>query len=225
MAITTSTKFFIRFFDIFFSFTGVLFLSPLFIVVILILRFSGEGEIFYFQDRIGIEKKIFRIIKFATMLKESPNIGAGTITLKNDSRVLPFGKILRMTKINELPQLFNVLKGDMSLIGYRPLVEKDLEGYNNYELKIILSSPPGLSGLSSLFFSDENKFFTTKDPRKIYREVIAPIKKEIDLWYSNNITVKNYIKLIILTIFIVITKKKYVLKHAYPFIQKFNNYF
>jgi len=95
----------IRFFDILFSSIALAALSPLFIVVMIILRFTGEGEVFFRQNRVGKDGKKFEVIKFATMLKDSPNIGTGTVTVKHDPRILPFGKILRRAKINELPQL------------------------------------------------------------------------------------------------------------------------
>ena len=110
-----------RFFDILFSGIAILILSPLFIVVILILRFTGEGEIFFLQDRIGKGGNKFKLFKFVTMIKNSPDMGTGTITIKNDPRILPFGKFLRKTKINELPQLLNIFFGDMCIIGPRPL--------------------------------------------------------------------------------------------------------
>ena len=100
-----------RFFDVLFSGFALLILSPLMIPIVIILRFSGEGEVFFLQDRIGKSHKVFKLFKFATMLKDSPNIGTGTITIKDDPRVLPFGKFLRKTKINELPQLINILFG------------------------------------------------------------------------------------------------------------------
>ena len=102
-----------RFFDILFSSLAILVLSPLFIPVILILKFSGEGEVFYKQKRVGKSMKEFDLLKFATMLKDSENLGTRDITIANDPRILPFGKILRKTKINELPQLINILFGDI----------------------------------------------------------------------------------------------------------------
>ena len=128
----------IRIFDIFFSLLAIIFLSPIFIIISIFLKFSGEGEILYFQERIGKNKKVFKLIKFATMLKNSPNIGTKSITVKGDPRILPMGHFLRKTKINELPQIFNVLFGDISLIGPRPLVQ---EGVDNYprELEIEMS--------------------------------------------------------------------------------------
>ena len=102
----------IRIFDIFLSSLAFLILSPLFLILIFILRITGEGEIFYSQKRIGLQEKEFRLFKFATMLKSSPLSETGEITIKDDPRILPFGKILRKTKINELPQLFNIFIGD-----------------------------------------------------------------------------------------------------------------
>ena len=112
-----------RFFDIVLSGLAILCLSPLLIPVVIILKLTGEHYIFYTQERIGLGGKPFGLLKFATMLKNSPNMGAGDITTHNDPRVLPFGRILRKTKINELPQLFNIFLGDMSIIGPRPLTE------------------------------------------------------------------------------------------------------
>ena len=125
---------------------------PFIVLLSIILKFTGEGKIFFLQERIGKYKKKFKVIKFATMLENSPNIGAGSITELNDPRILPLGKILRKTKINEIPQLFNVLKGDMSLIGPRPHVERDLKGVDKEILDEILSTKPGLSGVASIFF-------------------------------------------------------------------------
>ena len=105
-----------RFFDFILSLIAIIFLSPLLLFITIILRFSGEKEVFFLQNRVGKNGHLFKIIKFATMFKNSPNIGSGTITIKNDPRILPLGYFLRKSKINELPQLFNILKGEMSLI-------------------------------------------------------------------------------------------------------------
>ena len=113
-------------------------LSPLLFPIIVILRFSGEGEIFFLQDRIGKSGKVFKLLKFATMLKDTPNIGSGTLTIKNDPRILPVGKLLRRTKINELPQIINVIKGDISIVGPRPVLEQDWKLYLKLYLKLDL---------------------------------------------------------------------------------------
>ena len=105
-----------RLLDLIIASIAIVLLSPLLLTVSIILKFTGEGEVFYVQERIGFKNEKFNIIKFATMVKNSPNIGAGEITINNDPRVLPIGKFLRKSKINELPQLWNILIGNMSLV-------------------------------------------------------------------------------------------------------------
>ena len=131
-----------RFFDIVFSGLALLLLAPLLVPVALVLRFTGENEVFFLQKRMGFGGEQFEVYKFATMLKDSPNIGSSTVTVRDDPRVLPFGKFLRRTKINELPQLINVFKGDMSVIGPRPLVKKGFDAYDAKTQKIISARPP-----------------------------------------------------------------------------------
>ena len=111
-----------RLFDIIFSGIALVLLSPLLLPLMFILRVTGEGEIFFPQSRVGRGGKHFKLYKFATMLKDSPNMGTGTVTVKNDPRILPIGGFLRKTKVNELPQLINIFNGDMSVIGPRPQI-------------------------------------------------------------------------------------------------------
>ena len=144
-----------RFFDILFSSIALIVLSPLLVPVAILLRLTGEGEIFYIQNRIGRNGQPFGLIKFATMLKNSPNIGNGDITVINDPRVLPAGRFLRKTKINELPQIINIFKGDMSIVGPRPMVPKTFERYGQ-EGKLISQVRPGLTGVGSIIFRDED---------------------------------------------------------------------
>ncbi len=201
-----------RFFDIVFSLTGLLFLSPVFFVIVTILRFTGEGEIFFIQERVGRNGKRFGIVKFATMLKDSPNIGSGTITSKDDPRILPFGKILRKTKINELPQLYNILIGDMSMIGPRPHAPRDLEGVSKEILKDVLSVRPGLSGVASIVFRSEEQIIQQfEEPRELYDTVIAPYKAELELWYFKNISLRLYFFLIIFTCLCVVFGRQYLM--------------
>ena len=133
-----------RVLDILLSGLALLVFSPLLIPVALILRFTGEGEIFYLQDRVGKNGKLFKLIKFATMLKDSPNIGTGLLTTQGDPRVLPLGRILRKTKFNELPQLINIFLGDMSIIGPRPQTKSHIELFSEDVRKKIAEVPPGL---------------------------------------------------------------------------------
>ena len=123
-------KFLKRLLDVIVSLITLIILLPVFIPIIIILRFTAEGEIFYFQERFGIHNSRIKIWKFATMLKNSMSMGTGSITLQNDPRVTKIGFFLRKTKINELPQIINILRGDISLVGPRPLVKKTFMAYN-----------------------------------------------------------------------------------------------
>ncbi len=198
-----------RFFDIIFSSGALLVLSPIMVTCILILKFTGEKEIFYFQERYGLKGNKFKLVKFATMIKNSEKLGAGTITVQNDSRVLPFGKFLRKSKINELPQLINIFIGDMSVIGPRPLANKGFFYYSAQQRKIISSVRPGLSGMGSIAFRDEekilNNFKSTYDSLdEAYRDKIIPIKAKLEEWYVANNSIYLYFKLIFMTILVVI---------------------
>ena len=199
----------IRFFDFLISLVAILALLPIFIIVIIILRFTGENEVFYLQKRVGFGMRPFLVIKFATMIKDSPNIGAGAITLQEDPRVLPFGKILRKTKINELPQLVNILKGEMSLVGPRPLMEKQFKFYDAQDQEMIGQMKPGLTGLASIVFRDEEKYFLhSSDPDVIYRTKIAPAKALLERWFRENRSVFMYFKLILITASAVVSPSK-----------------
>lgn len=194
-----------RLFDIFFSFTAIIILFPLLLFIILILRFTGENEIFYKQYRVGKNRTSFQLLKFATMFKNSEQKGAGTVTLKNDTRILPFGKFLRKTKLNELPQLFNIFIGHMSIIGPRPLHKKQFSFYNENDQKLISSVSPGLSGVGSIIFrNEENILQNSRDPDKVYKKYITPKKAKAEKWYVRNKSIYLYFKLITLTLIVVI---------------------
>jgi len=197
-----------RIFDILFTLIALMFFMPLLVPVMLILRLTGEGEIFFLQERMGQSGNKFYLIKFATMLKESPNIGTGTITVKGDPRVLPFGKFLRKSKINELPQLVNILKGDMSIIGPRPLTPETFSSYTQSTQEIIIQVRPGLSGIGSIVFrSEEELMQSTNTSKQYYDEVIAPYKGQLEEWFVKNQSMKVYFNLILLTVFCVVFPK------------------
>lgn len=202
----------LRFFDIVFSSLALIILCPLLVPIAFLLRFTGEGEIFYRQRRIGKSGTEFFILKFATMLKNSPNMGSGTVTLAHDPRVLPVGKMLRATKINELPQLLNVLLGDMSLIGPRP---QTLECFSHFPLNMhdeILSLRPGLSGIGSIIYRDEESILAEQeDPIHYYNHVLMPNKALIEVWYVRNINFKNYALLIWYTLLAVVNPRSAIL--------------
>ena len=176
-----------RFFDIILSLTALIALSPILAPVCLILLLTGEHCVFYFQERIGRGGRPFQVWKFATMLKNSPNIGTGTITTRNDPRVLPVGRFLRKTKLNELPQLINILKGDMSIIGPRPLVSERYVLYAEDVRSCIDLLRPGLSGIGSVVFRDEEYYVSqADDPVSYYNEKIHPVKGALEKWYHRN---------------------------------------
>ena len=194
-----------RFFDIFFSGLALVFLSPVLIPIILILKFSGEGEVFFLQERIGKEGKLFKLYKFATMLKDSPNLGTGTVTMKDDPRVLPVGKFLRKTKINELPQLINIFFGDMSIIGPRPLTEQTFKAYSNSTQKIIKQVRPGLSGIGSIIFRAEEDIMDGSNASvDFYDNTIAPYKGALEEWFVENKSLYVYFIAIFITVWAVL---------------------
>jgi lipopolysaccharide/colanic/teichoic acid biosynthesis glycosyltransferase len=194
-----------RFFDILFSGIALLVLAPLLVPIVICLRFTGEGEIYFVQQRVGKEGKLFGLLKFATMLKNSPNMGTGTVTVKNDPRILPMGNFLRKTKINELPQLLNILKGDMSIIGPRPQTQRCFDAFSKDVQKEIVKVRPGLSGIGSIIFRDEeNLLHDAIDHVGFYDNVIAPYKGDVENWYIRNQGLKNYFLLIYVTVWVVI---------------------
>ena len=191
----------IRILDIFLSGIALLLLLPLLLPIVIILRFTGENKIFYFQERIGKDGKAFNIWKFATMLEDSPNMKDAYITTHGDPRVLPFGVFLRKSKINELPQLANILKGDISIVGPRPQVKAHLDLYPKDKLDEILSIKPGLTGIASLFFRDEESMISNSnmEPKEFYAAHIAPYKAKLELWYKENQGLYTYFTIIALT--------------------------
>jgi len=198
----------LRILDVLFSGLALLVLAPLLMLVILILRLTGEGEVFFRQDRVGIRGSLFGLLKFATMLKDSPNIGTGTITVNGDPRVLPVGSFLRATKINELPQLLNILKGDMSVIGPRPQTQRCFDAFPTESQAAIVKVRPGLSGVGSIVFRDEEKMMgNAADADRLYDEVIMPYKGALEEWYVSNQGLKNYFLLIFMTVWVVVFPK------------------
>jgi lipopolysaccharide/colanic/teichoic acid biosynthesis glycosyltransferase len=198
-----------RFFDFLFSLLALIILSPLLIPIMIILKLTGEGHVFYFQKRMGYKNKYFDIWKFATMLKNSPNMGTGTITLRNDPRLLPLGKFLRKTKINELPQIVNVLIGQMSIVGPRPLVDKTFNAYPEHLRNRVYDSKPGITGVGSVFFRDEEALVSASGlpPHEFYEKIIAPYKGELEMWYHKHKSFYVDFMLIFLTAWVVVFPK------------------
>jgi lipopolysaccharide/colanic/teichoic acid biosynthesis glycosyltransferase len=194
-----------RFFDILLSALALLVLSPLLVPIAILLRLTGEGEVFFLQDRVGKGGKSFKLYKLATMLKNSPSVGTGTVTVKNDPRILPMGGFLRKTKLNELPQLLNILKGDMSVVGPRPQTRRCFDAYSLVAQHAVIQVRPGLSGIGSIIFRDEEKLLHgLKEPVQFYDNVIAPYKGALEEWYVANQGLRIYFMLIGLTIWVVL---------------------
>ena len=197
-----------RLFDIFFSFIAIVLLSPILIFTCIVLRFTGEGEVFYIQIRVGQYGKPIKIFKFATMLKNSPNIGTGTVTLNGDPRILPVGKFLRKSKINEIPQILNVLWGNMSLIGPRPQTKRCFNAFPENLQDTIVSVKPGLSGVGSIWFRNEELMLNEADNSdELYDRIIMPYKGKLEEWYVLNKSINLYFILILATIITVIFGK------------------
>lgn len=213
-------RFIKRFFDFLFSLIGLIILSPLLIPVILLLKLTGEHEVFYFQKRIGFKNREFDIWKFATMLKNSPSIGTGEITLRNDPRVTRVGKFLRITKLNELPQLFNVLKGDMSLVGARPLMKKSFDHYPDDVKKLVYNTPPGITGIGSVIFRDEEKIISdSKDIHAAYRAIFS-YKGELEKWYQQHFSFYTDFMILFLTAWCIISSKSQLVYRVFPSLPK-----
>lgn len=196
----------IRFFDVLFSGIAIVILFPFMVPVMIGLKLTGEHYIFYRQPRVGIGGKTFYVLKFATMLKDSPNMAGGVLTQRDDPRILPMGNFLRRTKINELPQLVNIFIGQMSVIGPRPQAKRHYDLYSEAVKTRIDTVPPGLSGIGSVVFRDEENMLdrVEGDRDEFHDCVIAPYKGELEVWFVENRNLRNYFKLILLTAWAVV---------------------
>jgi lipopolysaccharide/colanic/teichoic acid biosynthesis glycosyltransferase len=195
-----------RIFDILISLSIIFLLSPILLITILTLRLTGEGKIFYIQERVGRNRVPFGLIKFVTMRINSEKEGLGTITTHGDVRVLPIGRYLRKSKLNEVPQIFNILIGNMSFIGPRPLHQNQFYYYDSHDADVISSVRPGLSGVGSIFYRNEEDLLSANisNPKDFYKNFITPNKARLEKWYVKNKSISLYFKLIMLTILVVV---------------------
>lgn len=200
-------KFFKRIIDLIVAFCALVLLLPFFIFVAIVLMFTGEREVLFRQKRLGYKQKEFLVWKFATMLKNSETIGNKSMTLRNDPRVTRVGKVLRITKINELPQLLNVLFGQMSIVGPRPLMKVSFENYSTEHKKRVYNSKPGITGLASILLRDEEKLATDAslngiNPRSFYKDTLYPYKGDLEMWYQDNKSNNVDILIILMTFWV-----------------------
>ena len=189
----------IRFFDIILSFLGLIILTPVLIIIALLIVCTSCGTIFYVQKRVGKQNKDFTLFKFRTMNVNADKEGLLTTGMK-DARITKTGRFLRKHKLDELPQLWNVLKGDMSLVGPRPEVRKYVDLYND-EQKRILEVRPGITDYASIEYRNENSILAQfDDPEKQYIEEIMQRKLQLNLRYIENRSVKEYFRILVLTL-------------------------
>ena len=188
----------IRFCDIVFSAIGLLLLSPLFLLVYILIRCESKGGGFYCQQRVGRDGRMFGLYKFRSMRTGSDKKGLITVG-GHDSRITRMGYFIRKYKIDELPQLWNVLKGDMSLVGPRPEVKKYVDLYTE-EQRRVLSVRPGITDYASIEYVDENEILgKAEDPDRVYVEEIMPAKIKLNMRYIENRSLNEYFKIIGLT--------------------------
>lgn len=187
-----------RFFDICISFTAIVVFSPFLLIIAFLIAIESKGGALYKQIRVGKENKDFKLLKFRTMRVGSDKKGLLTVG-DRDPRVTKMGTFIRKYKLDELPQLFNVLIGEMSIVGPRPEVRKYVDLYSEYQKKI-LQVRPGITDYASLYYIDENELLAqSKNPENTYIQEIMPAKIEHNFKYINNPTYKEYFKIIFLT--------------------------
>lgn len=195
----------IRFFDLLFSLVGLVFLSPLLIIVYVFIILESKGSGFYTQQRVGLNGVDFKLFKFRSMAVGSDKKGLITIG-GNDGRITKIGLFIRKFKIDELPQLFNVLVGDMSIVGPRPEVRKYVDLYTNDQRKV-LNVKPGITDYASIEYANENEILgKADDPDKMYIDEIMPAKIELNIKYIENKSLKEYFNIIFLTFFKIVSK-------------------
>lgn len=188
-----------RLFDIIASFFGLVILSPMFIIIAICIKIDSKGPVFFKQKRVGKNKKIFEIYKFRTMVTDAEKLGK-QITVGNDTRITRVGNFIRKCKLDELPQLINVLKGEMSLVGPRPEVPRYVDLYDEYQEQILLVQP-GITDYASIEYRNENDILgKSNNPEDTYIQEVMPAKIELNMKYIKNISLIEDIKLIFSTI-------------------------
>jgi len=192
-------KVLIRFFDVIIAATGIIILMPVFVTIAIIIMFESEGGAFYRQTRIGKNYKAFHLFKFRSMYPDSAKKGLLTIG-NHDPRITGIGQFLRSNKLDELPQMFNVLLGDMSMVGPRPEVRKYVQLYNQEQRKV-LSIRPGITDLASIYYASENEILgRSNDPENMYINIIMPEKIKLNLLYVEKYNLRLYFQIIFRTL-------------------------
>lgn len=203
----------------------LLLLSPLLIPIVIGLKLTGEGYIFYKQERIGYKNKKFNILKFATMLLNSPNMAGGIMTTKKDPRITPMGGFLRKNKINELPQLFNILLGDMSFVGPRPVMQLSFDAYPDSVKEVIYNVKPGLTGIGSIVFRDEEELISNikekgLDTWDFYSNKLYPFKGKLEIWYQSHQSFSVDFKIIVITAWVILNSESTLVYKTFKSLPK-----
>ena len=196
-----------RAFDIIFSLILLIFLSPIILLLAILIKIDSKGTVFYRQERITQYGKVFKIFKFRTMIQNADKIGT-LVTLENDNRITRIGKIIRKLRLDELPQLLNILKGEMTFVGTRPEVKKYVEQYSD-EMKATLLMPAGVTSKASIEFKDEDEIINTylnkgEKVDEIYIDRVLPEKMKYNLEYIENFTIVQDLKIMINTVIAVL---------------------
>ena len=189
----------IRFFDILFSLLGLLICLPLFVIIAFCIALDSRGGVFYIQNRVGKDNMDFRLLKFRSMRNDADNKGWLTIGSR-DSRITKAGYYLRKLKLDELPQLINVLKGEMSLVGPRPEIRKYVDLYTAEQRKV-LSVKPGITDYASLEYINENEILgKSSQPEYLYITDVMPAKIRLNMRFINDPSLSNYFRILRLTL-------------------------
>ena len=192
-------SFFKRILDVFSSLIALVLLSPILLLIAVLIKITSPGSVFFRQIRVGQNGRHFRLVKFRSMVQDAPQKGL-SVTGKGDSRITPFGNFLRRTKLDELPELWNVLVGDMSLVGPRPEVPQYVVGHETI-WKRVLSVKPGITDLATLQFRDEEAVLESAHGlEKAYIDIVLPLKLKLAIEYVENRSFWLDIKIIVLTV-------------------------
>lgn len=212
-----------RFVDVVVSLGAILFFSPIFLLVALVLVFTGHKVLFR-QRRLGLNGEEFTILKFVTMVDHLPKEPGEGITTRDDPRVTKIGRFLRITKINELPQLANVLLGSMSIVGPRPLMRDGFDMFSQQAQSAVRSLRPGITSISSIVFRDEEKLVSESelDPLTFYKTRIFPVKSELEIWYWQNKSLRVDLLIMMLTGLKVIWPSAAFERQLFPRLPAFN---
>jgi lipopolysaccharide/colanic/teichoic acid biosynthesis glycosyltransferase len=201
-----------RAFDFVSALAGLIVLAPVFAMTALLIRLDSPGPVFFLQQRVGKNGKIFRIAKFRTMTAGAE--AKGQITIGNDARVTRVGHVLRRFKIDELPQLVNVVRGEMSVVGPRPEVPRYVALYPERVRATVLSVAPGITDWAAIEFKEENAMLgRTSDPERVYVEEILPVKLEYYVRYVEQRSFMTDMKIIFSTLFAIAGQSDKVLSH------------